>query len=67
VIKAQRQKRVFNVDVPEVRRRCQAIACIEDQEVIDKILNDLQAKGALALQPELLPDARAQPNLDWFA
>jgi hypothetical protein len=38
---AQRLKRVFNIDI-EVRGRCggtvRVIACIEDQDVIDRIL-----------------------------
>ena len=36
------------------------IACIEDQEVIDRILNYLQAMGVLPPPPDLLPAARAR-------
>ncbi|MES9815836.1 MAG: hypothetical protein ABW155_04240 [Candidatus Thiodiazotropha sp.] len=43
------------------------MACIEDQSVTDKILNHLQAKGALPPPPGLLPAARASPNSGWFA
>jgi hypothetical protein len=43
------------------------IASIEDQPIIDKILNHLQAKGRLQPMPELLPATRASPDSDWFA
>jgi len=43
------------------------IASIEDQAVIDKILNHLQAKGVLPQPPELLPATRVSPSSDWFA
>jgi hypothetical protein len=43
------------------------IASIEDQPIIDKILNHLQAKVRLPPMPELLPATRASPNSDWFA
>jgi hypothetical protein len=39
---------------------------IEDQAVIDKILNHLQAKGALPPPPELMPATRASPISGWF-
>jgi hypothetical protein len=42
------------------------IASIEDRAVIDKILNPLQAKGALPLPPELMQATRASPISDWF-
>ena len=41
--------------------------CIEDQQVIDKILKHLQAKGEFPPQPDLLPATRASPDVDWFA
>ncbi|MCP3882548.1 MAG: IS91 family transposase, partial [Sulfitobacter sp.] len=79
---AQRLKCVFNIDV-SICPQCageakvmpkafalltgQALACIEDQSVIDKILQHLQAKGALPPPPELLPATRASPTSDWFA
>ena len=44
----------------------QALACIEDQAVIDKILDHLVKKGALPPPLELLPAARAPPNSDWL-
>jgi hypothetical protein len=44
---AQRLKRVFNIDV-ETCSRCggavKVITCIEDQQVIDKILSHLKEK-----------------------
>jgi len=43
------------------------IASIEDQPIIDKILNHLQAKWDLPPPPELLPATRASPDSDWFA
>ena len=67
---AQRLKRVFNIDVlicPKCGGEAKVIACIEDQAVIDKILQHLQAKGVLPPPPELLPVARASPYADWFA
>jgi hypothetical protein len=72
---AQRLKRVFNIDVlicPKCGGEAKVIAdtsdrCIEDQAVIDKILQHLQAKGVLPPPPELLPVARALPYADWFA
>ena len=67
---AQRLKRVFNIDV-SICEKCggeaKIIASIEDQAVIDKILNHLMKKGALAPPPELLPATRASPDSDWFA
>jgi hypothetical protein len=44
---AQRLKRVFNIDLSECGGEDKVIACIEDQVVIDKILQHLQAKGVL--------------------
>jgi hypothetical protein len=67
---AQRLKRVFNIDVsicPQCGGEAKVIASIEDQAVINKILNHLQAKGGLSPPPELLPDSRASPSSDWFA
>ena len=67
---AQRLKRVFNIDVsicPQCGGEVKVIACIEDQAVINKILNHLQAKGALPPPPDLLPAARASPSSDWLA
>ena len=67
---AQRLKRVFNIDVsvcPSCGGEAKVIASIEDQPIIDKILNHLQAKGGLPPSLELLPATRASPNSDWFA
>jgi hypothetical protein len=62
---AQRLKRVFTIDV-SVCQKCggesKVIASIEDQAVIDKILQHLQAKGALPPPPDLLPATRASPT-----
>ena len=67
---AQRLKRVFNIDVsicPKCGGEAKVIACIEDQQIIDKILAHLMKKGALPLPHELLPATRASPDSDWFA
>lgn len=67
---AQRLKRVFNIDVsvcPKCGGNAKVIACIEDQQIIDKILTHLQAKGVLPPPPELLPATRASPDSDWIA
>lgn len=67
---AQRLKRVFNIDV-SICEQCggdfKVIASIENQAVIDKILQPLQAMGALPPPPDLLPATRASPTADWFA
>ena len=63
---AQRLKRVFNIDI-EVCSRCggsvRVIACIEDQDVIDRILAHLRDKeqGTPTL-PHLAPPSRAPPE-----
>ena len=63
---AQRLKRVFNIDI-EVCSRCggsvRVIACIEDQDVIDRILARLREteKDAPA-RPLLAPPSRAPPE-----
>jgi hypothetical protein len=51
---------------PKCGAEAKVIASIEDQGVIDKILNHLEAKGALASPPELLPAAWASPDSDCF-
>jgi hypothetical protein len=67
---AQRLKRVFNIEV-SICSKCggeaKVMASIEDQAVIDKILQHLQAKGILPQPPELLPATRASPASGWFA
>jgi hypothetical protein len=66
---AQRLKRVFNIDV-EICSHCggagKVIACIEDQQVIDKILTHLKKKDRLPLPPDALPEARAPPQTNLF-
>jgi hypothetical protein len=67
---SQRLKQVFNIDVsicPPRGGEAKVIASIEDQAVIDKILNHLQAKGVLPPPPELLPATRASLDSDRFA
>jgi hypothetical protein len=36
--------------------------CIEDQQVIDKILSHLKKKDGLPLSPDALPEAKAPPH-----
>ena len=62
---AQRLKRVFNIDIG-VCGRCggsaRVIACIEDQDVIDRILAHLREKEQDApTRPLLVPPTRAPP------
>ena len=62
---AQRLKRVFNIDI-EVCSRCggsvRVIACIEDQEVIDRILAHLrETEKEAPAWPLLVPPTRAPP------
>jgi hypothetical protein len=67
---AQRLKRVFGIDIencPACGGAVQIIACVEDPEVIEKILTYLDTKAA---EPEAswLPPCRAPPQrglLDW--
>ena len=69
---AQRLKRVFNIDI-EVCARCggsaRVIACIEDQNVIDRILAHLREKEQdVPARPLLVPPTRAPPaTLSLFA
>ena len=63
---AQRLKRVFNIEV-EVCGNCggavKVIACIEDQDTIDRILDHLRRKEQDApAQPLLIPHTRAPPG-----
>ena len=44
----------------------QALACIEDQPVIDKILSHLEKKDALPSAPDTLPEPRAPPHVSLF-
>ncbi len=66
---AQRLKRVFNIDV-ESCAYCggpaKVIACIEDQQVIDKILSHLKKKDRLPSPPDVLPETRAPPQTTLF-
>jgi hypothetical protein len=55
--RAQRLKRVFNIDVsvcPKCGGEARVIASIEDLQIIDKILAHLMKKGALPPSPELV-------------
>ena len=69
---AQRLKRVFNIDI-EVCSRCggsaRVVACIEDQDIIDRILAHLREKEQEApARPLLVPPTRAPPaTLSLFA
>ena len=69
---AQRLKRVFNIDI-ETCGRCggslKVIACVEDQDVIDRILAHLREKEQDApARPLLVPPTRAPPaTLSLFA
>jgi hypothetical protein len=64
---AQRLKRVFNIDMstcPRCGAAVRVIACIEKQDVIDKILAHLKKKEARApAPPVLVPPPRASPIL----
>ncbi|WP_415357675.1 hypothetical protein [Halioglobus sp. Uisw_031] len=68
----QRLKRVFNIDI-EVCSRCggsvRVIACIEDQDVIDRILAHLrETEKEAPARPLLVPPTRAPPaTLSLFA
>jgi hypothetical protein len=66
-IKAQRLKRVFNIDI-EICRECggavKIIACIEDPVVIEKILAHLREK--LNSAPAGLRPASRAPPADLF-
>ena len=62
---ASRLKRVFDIDVEtcsECGGEVRIIACIEDPEVIQKILSHLNDKGPSSIAG-LLPDCRAPPSL----
>ena len=69
---AQRLKRVFNIDI-ETCGRCggslKVIACIEDQDIIDRILAHLRKKEQeTPARPLLVLPTRAPPaNLSLFA
>ena len=63
---AQRLKGVFNIDIDVCGHRCgpvKVITCIEDQDVIDKILAHLREKeqGSPTLS-HLVPHSRAPPE-----
>jgi hypothetical protein len=63
---AQRLKRVFNIDI-ETCGHCggnvRVIACIEDLEAIDQILDHMRRKeGGIPAQPLLVPPTRAPPG-----
>ena len=63
---AQRLRRVFNIDI-EVCARCggsvKVIACIEEQDVIDRVLAHMHAKEQnTPTLPHLAPPTRAPPE-----
>ena len=63
---AQRLKRVFSIDI-EVCSRCggsvRVIACIEDEDIIDRILAHLREKEqTIPTLPLLVPPTRAPPG-----
>jgi hypothetical protein len=65
---AQRLKRVFNIDIEtccECGGEVRIIACIEDPEVIHKILAHLD-DNATSAATGLLPDCRASPTKGLF-
>jgi hypothetical protein len=72
MIWAQRLKRVFNIDI-EVCSRCggsvRVIACIEDQDVVDRVLAHLrETEKEAPARPLLVPSTRAPPaTLSLFA
>ena len=66
---AQRLKRVFNIDVDSCAHcggPVKVIACIEDQQVINKILAHLKEKETLPATLETLPEIRAPPQTTVF-
>ena len=65
---AQRLKRVFGIDIetcPACGGAVRIIACIEDPEVIEKILTHLDAKGVPA-EASRRPPCRAPPQAGLF-
>ena len=65
---AQRLKRVFNIDIetcPACAGAVRIIACIEDPEVIEKILTHLDEKGGSA-EASRRPPCRAPPQTGLF-
>jgi hypothetical protein len=69
---AQRLRRVFRIDVetcPKCGSAMKIIACIDEQEVVEKILTHIVARD---LQPDTTerPPSRAPPQLeigdDWL-
>ncbi len=65
---AQHLKRLFNIDI-EVCTQCgvpvKVIACIEDPQVIKKILTNLENKGE-SNPPYCIPETRAPPQAVLF-
>ena len=65
---AQRLERVFNIDITTCQDcggAMKVIACIEDPDVIQKILTHLQL-NTKATAPSPLPEPRAPPISDLF-
>jgi hypothetical protein len=66
---ARRPNREFNIDMsinPKCGGEARVIACVKDQKIINKILNHLQAKGALLPPPDLLTVAWVSPYVIGF-
>ncbi len=66
---AQRLKRVFNIDIetcPACGGAVRIIACIEDPEVIEKILTHLDEKDARPEATTRRPPCRAPPQTGLF-
>ncbi len=69
MIWAQRLKRVFGIDIetcPSCGGAVRIIACIEEREVIEKILTRFDAKGGAAAASRR-PSCRAPPQTGQFA
>ena len=65
---AQRLKRVFGIDIescPACAGAVRIIACIEDPDIIEKILTHLDGKGACRVARRL-PACRAPPQASLF-
>jgi hypothetical protein len=68
-VRAQRLKRVFNIDVETCQAcggRARVIACIEDSLVIRKILAHLEKKARAIAAPPLMANSRAPPQASLF-
>ena len=65
---AQRLKRVFGIDIetcPACGGAVRIVACIEDSDVIEKILSYLEEKSPGSVSAKL-PPSRASPQIGLF-